>query len=81
MNWKNLLQVWHNELTIQDDEIKALIRQWRNQELADSDWTQVSDIDPVYVDIEAWKQYRQKLRDVLKQNSDPKLIILPKSPK
>ena len=37
------------------------IRLWRNAELAQTDWTQLSDAP---VDKDAWAQYRQELRDL-----------------
>lgn len=81
ITWKSLLQPWHNELTIQNDEIVVLIRQWRNLKLAASDWTQLPDITFINNEVEAWKQYRQELRDMLKQNHNPKLIVFPEPPK
>lgn len=37
------------------------LREWRNQRLKESDWTQVADAP---VDKEAWAIYRQELRDL-----------------
>tara|TARA_R100001443_G_scaffold29288_2_gene42477 strand:+ start:607 stop:1065 length:459 start_codon:yes stop_codon:yes gene_type:complete len=68
---------WKEKWTVSDlsaEEKKASDNsQWRsaraqrNQELIDSDWTQVADAP---VDKAAWATYRQELRDVTKQ-SDP----------
>lgn len=44
-----------------DDEILH-VRAVRNQKLKDSDWTQVPDV-PTEIQ-EAWKAYRQELRDI-----------------
>jgi len=79
MNWENLLQPWHNKETISDDEIKSLIRQWRNAQLEASDWTQLSDVD--ISNKAAWAAYRQQLRDMLKGVTNFKLIIFPEPPK
>jgi len=53
------------------------LRNWRNAELAASDWTQV--IDSV-CDKEAWATYRQALRDLPTSNADPRKIELPIEP-
>lgn len=58
-----------------------LLRAWRNAQLAASDWTQLPDVALSSGKVEAWKQYRQELREMLKQNDDPKLIVLPEPPK
>lgn len=54
----------------------ALVRSTRNRKLSDSDWTQVEDAP---VDKEAWKAYRQALRDITTQAS-PDSIEWPKAP-
>jgi hypothetical protein len=42
----------------------AKFRQWRNDELFASDWTQLADAP---VNATAWAHYRQSLRDLPKQ--------------
>lgn len=79
MNWKMLLRPWHNETIISNEEIQSLIRQWRNTQLEISDWTQLADV--AIFNKEQWAQYRQELRQILKQNNDPKLIVFPEPPK
>lgn len=64
-----------------DERIFGAIRQWRNAQLSASDWTQLPDVALSSDEVEAWKQYRQELRDMLKQNDDPKLIVFPEPPK
>ena len=60
------------------DELYLLrLRNWRNKQLADTDWTQVSDSP---VDKSAWAIYRQALRDLPAKNSDPRKIQLPTEP-
>ena len=51
-------------------ELYKALRIERNKKLVESDWTQVNDC--VLSNIEAWKTYRQALRD-LPQNSTPEL--------
>ena len=58
-------------------EIKAaepmgLLRDERNYRLAQTDWTQLKDIDLDVIRERNWKNYRQALRD-LPSNSNPKL--------
>jgi len=48
---------------VSDDEIMSQLREYRNQLLVSSDWTQLPDV-PLDADaILAWKNYRQQLRD------------------
>jgi len=62
-----------------DDEniLWARIRYQRDQLLLACDWTQVADST---ADKAAWATYRQALRDLPKQNKDPKKIVFPTRP-
>lgn len=53
------------------------IRIFRNELLAKSDWTILSDSP---VDKTAWTTYRQQLRDLPSTVSDPSKIIFPNPP-
>jgi hypothetical protein len=53
------------------------IRLWRNQELKNTDWTQLPDAP---VDQDAWAQYRQALRDLPTQTETADDIELPIKP-
>lgn len=64
-----------------DNLLMQCIRAWRNRQLSASDWTQLPDVALSSDEVQAWKQYRQELRDMLKQNDDPKLIVFPEPPK
>lgn len=44
-----------------DEHKLEQVRLWRNNELAETDWTQVADAP---VDASAWAIYRQALRDL-----------------
>lgn len=79
MNYEQLLQPWHNKLTMLDDEIASLCKQYRNQCLAASDYTQLPDVD--LVNKFDWAVYRQELRDLPQQGPDPKLWVFPEPPK
>lgn len=78
MNWETILPSRFDANTVSDEIIFAVIREWRDKQLAKSDWTQLSDAP---VDSAAWATYRQELRDLPSQNSDPKLIVFPEPPK
>ena len=65
------------ELNIKLSEMKftepwRLLREERNRLLAESDWTQLKDIDLDIIRERNWKNYRQALRD-LPSKSTPKL--------
>jgi hypothetical protein len=66
-----------NDAEVTDEIYLIRIRNWRNTELARTDWTQVSDAP---VDQAAWATYRQALRDLPASNSDPRKIELPVTP-
>lgn len=53
------------------------IRLWRNIELSQTDWTQLSDAPG---DTVAWANYRQALRDLPESSSNPDDIQLPVKP-
>lgn len=53
------------------------IRIWRDKELAASDWTQVADAP---VNQNAWKIYRQALRNLPASVDDPNEIVFPERP-
>tara|TARA_B100000927_G_scaffold72412_1_gene57589 strand:+ start:1739 stop:2092 length:354 start_codon:yes stop_codon:yes gene_type:complete len=56
------------------------IRIKRDQLLKDSDYTQLS--DSTYPSTQdAWKTYRQQLRDITKGVTDPDTIVFPEEPK
>lgn len=53
------------------------IKNWRNRELENTDWTQLSDSK---ADKAAWAIYRQALRDLPASNADPRKIVAPIKP-
>ena len=61
----------------EDTEALRALRARRSQLLAASDWTQVADAP---VDQEAWKVYRQKLRDLPANTTDPRNPDWPEAP-
>ena len=74
---KNKTLPTEDELNSKLDELKKaepfrLLREERNQRLAETDWTQLKDIDLDFIRERDWKNYRQALRD-LPAKSNPKL--------
>jgi hypothetical protein len=55
-------------------QLASMIRSERNQKLAESDWTQLTDAP---VDKDAWSVYRQALRDITNQTDFPYNIEWP----
>lgn len=65
---------------------RALARQWadvraeRNRRLYDCDWTQGNDSPLTGQEKQAWKDYRQALRDVPQDFDDPGDVVWPTKP-
>lgn len=78
MNYLNLFPYILSPSSHTDEQIKVTLRQWRNEQLAASDWTQLPDVD--IANKWDWAVYRQALRDMMAQNVDPKLIVFPTPP-
>lgn len=55
----------------------TVLRQTRNQILADSDWTVLADSP---TSTAAWKTYRQQLRDLPANTTDPFNVVWPTPP-
>jgi hypothetical protein len=79
--WSNITMSWQDTRTT--EEIKS--QQWaqikieRDQLLAASDWRVIKAVDTGVPLSEAWRVYRQALRDITTQ-SDPSNIIWPQAP-
>ena len=69
---------WDQVKTKYDELVSAqpfkLLREERNKLIAETDWTQLKDIDLDIIRERNWKNYRQALRD-LPSKSTPKLNI------
>ena len=62
-----------------ETEIKMkTLRVLRNQRLAETDWTQGSDVPDAIKN--AYTSYRQKLRDITKTYNDPRKVVWPDKP-
>jgi hypothetical protein len=77
MNYLDLVSPDENEADIQDEWLFERLRIWRDRELAQSDWTQLSDST---ANKTVWATYRQALRDLPASNEDPKQIVFPSRP-
>ena len=77
MNYLDLVSPDENANEVPDDHLFDRLRIWRSRELAASDWTQLTDSQ---ANKTAWKTYRQALRDLPAQDTDPKKIKFPTRP-
>lgn len=77
MNYLNFVAPHENADDVPNDYLFERIRNWRNAELAASDYTQVADSP---ANKTTWATYRQALRDLPAQNTDPKKIVFPTRP-
>ena len=77
-SYNDVNHVWsisaENQINLDKDEA----RYKRDQLLAESDWTQLSDV--TNINKEAWTTYRQALRDITNQNNFPHGIVWPVIP-
>lgn len=77
------------ELGVSEPQIEALIkdskwpeiREKRNLLLKQSDWTQLLDSNLEQNKKNKWKTYREALRNIPQDNSDPENISWPEEPK
>jgi hypothetical protein len=65
---------------ITDEQWLAVARWWRNALLSESDWSQVPDNSLSESQKEQWRLYRQELRDLPGQYSNPSQIVFPDLP-
>lgn len=78
MNYLDVCPLGFDSAKCSDAFIAEYCKAWRNRQLAASDWTQLSDA-PV-TNKAAWAAYRQELRDLPKQDADPKKWVFPEEP-
>lgn len=64
---------------ITQDQMAVEVRAERNKLLAASDWTQFPDVQG-NIDVAAWTEYRQALRDIPQQADFPTNIVWPTKP-
>lgn len=73
-NFNYELESWIAE----EDSCWANLRRERDSFLSECDWTQMPDAP---VDKAAWAEYRQKLRDLPQNTTDPTNVDWPEKPK
>lgn len=78
----DIIKIAHNgEYTIEDTPMTAEeARAQRDKLLADTDWTQVLDAPIGTETREAYRAYRQALRDIPEQEGFPETIVWPELP-
>jgi hypothetical protein len=77
MNYLDLVASHENADEVPNEYFYDRIRLWRDRELLSCDWTQLGDST---ANKSAWAEYRQELRDLPAQNTDPKKIVFPTRP-
>ena len=74
------LAEWEERHQIEPDMLAANARAKRSKLLADTDWTQVLDAPIDAATREAYRAYRQDLRDITEQEGFPETITWPELP-
>jgi len=77
MDWTNFVGMTEVAEDVPNDYLIERIRNWRNAELATTDWTQLPDAP---ADKAAYATYRQELRDLMAQSEDARAFIFPVKP-
>jgi hypothetical protein len=62
-----------------DDELWVDVRRERDRLLKESDWTMLVDATDD-LNYREWELFRQRLRDITKNNTSPKNVLWPQSP-
>jgi hypothetical protein len=65
---------------VRDARAWAEVREERDRLLAASDWTQVGDAPLTDVELNAWQDYRQTLRDIPQDFPTPDDVVWPEQP-
>jgi hypothetical protein len=66
--------VWHQRWAVKNRPVEiaaANVRGTRDEAIANSDWTQLADVDLTTEQRDAWTKYRKALRDLTKQPGFP----------
>ena len=58
----------------------AIVREWRNFMLRESDWSQMPDAPLSEEEINKWREYRQELRNIPQDFKNPVNVTFPDSP-
>ena len=78
----NLVQITmaKDESVITDEQWWAIARWWRGALLNESDWSQVTDNSLSEEKRTEWRSYRETLRNITSEYSDPRDIVFPDLP-
>lgn len=57
-----------------------LIKQYRNELLSRCDWTQLPDVPLTIEEKLIWQSYRQELRDITNNFTNPDDVVFPSEP-
>lgn len=68
------------EYKISEEQISESIKAQRDKLLAESDWVGLKDVKLPKERYTAWAEYRQKLRDITKQEGFPNNVVFPEKP-
>lgn len=80
IRWTENGDVYLHEHTITEEMISSGIKFERDKLLAESDWIALKDVKLSKEKYAAWAEYRQKLRDITKQEGYPTNVIFPEKP-
>jgi hypothetical protein len=81
--WK---QVWvvtdasAQEISQRTEEQKSNVRSERDQKLVESDWVVIKSMETDVPELDAWKSYRQTLRNIPQQSGFPWSVEWPEKP-
>ena len=77
MDWTNFVSMIEVAEDVPNNYLIERIRNWRNVELAATDWTQLPDAP---ADKTVYAIYRQELRDLMAQSENARAFIFPIKP-
>lgn len=77
---QNYVEYQIHNIIVPDEELAGHAKVKRNLALTQSDWTQLPDAQLTELQIQAWRSYRQELRDLPEQPGFPKTISWPIKP-
>jgi hypothetical protein len=74
---------WKDQETINQEQIEAAwnrVRSQRDRLLSATDWTMTADAPLTTTQVDEAKTYRQALRDLPQDHSDPDAVVWPAKP-
>lgn len=72
--------LWAETPDIPAENKWRIIKQYRNELLMQSDWTQMTDAVMTFSQRQAWQDYRQALRDIPQTFTNPDDVTFPEAP-